>query len=132
MILCRSDSAMNEFEFLQAIAQAPDDKLLRQAFADWLEERSDPRAAWVRNDTIWEFMAPDASDPVPRIIEALKPREDEDWDYDESLCRERAAEALAYIGEKGVPAVPVLLEVLELSQERYGRLCGLAAIALGN
>ena len=41
---------MTEREFLDAIAKAqPGDDLPRLAYADWLEERSDPRAAIVRS-----------------------------------------------------------------------------------
>jgi uncharacterized protein (TIGR02996 family) len=34
--------------FVQALADDPDDDTTRLVFADWLEERGDPRAAWLR------------------------------------------------------------------------------------
>jgi uncharacterized protein (TIGR02996 family) len=57
--------------FLDAIRAAPDDRTARLAFADWLQDHDDPRAAWVRIDELWEWMAPDAADPTPRILAAL-------------------------------------------------------------
>jgi uncharacterized protein (TIGR02996 family) len=95
---------MTERDFLDAIAKAPDDDLPRLAFADWLEEQHDPRAARVRNKKIWEFMAPDASDPVPRMIETaiaegLDRVEDALNEMDFSV---RATVLLGYIGWKGI------------------------------
>lgn len=60
----------HEAAFLSAIRAAPGDATTRLVFADWLEERGDPRAAWVRDDAIWEWMAPDATHPVPRLLAA--------------------------------------------------------------
>ena len=60
----------DEAAFRAAILAAPDDATVRLAFADWLEDRSDPRAAYGRpngsfcerqvekapehSETIWE------------------------------------------------------------------------------
>jgi uncharacterized protein (TIGR02996 family) len=42
---------MNEDEtFVQAIAANPNDDTLRLVYADWLEERGDPRGAYLRLD----------------------------------------------------------------------------------
>src|SRR5262249_17492289 len=38
----------DEAAFLAAIAEAPDDRATRLVYADWLEERGDPRAELVR------------------------------------------------------------------------------------
>ncbi len=65
------DRHPDETAFLAAIAASPDDATARLVFADWLEERSDPRAAWVRDADIWEWMKPDARDPVPGILKTL-------------------------------------------------------------
>src|SRR5205807_10301364 len=35
-------------QFLQAILDDPDDDMLRLIYADWLEERGDPRAEFIR------------------------------------------------------------------------------------
>ncbi len=61
----------DELAFLARIAETPDHALPRLVFADWLDERNDPRAAWVRDDDLWEWMKPDARDPIPRILSAL-------------------------------------------------------------
>jgi uncharacterized protein (TIGR02996 family) len=39
---------MNELAFLDAIADDPQDAVVRRVFADWLEDRDDPRAALLR------------------------------------------------------------------------------------
>jgi uncharacterized protein (TIGR02996 family) len=52
-----------ESAFLTAIKQNAEDETRRRICADWLEERGDPRSAWVRDSEIWLFMAPDAADP---------------------------------------------------------------------
>ena len=38
----------DETAFLNAIREKPDDDTARLAYADWLEERNDPRAEYVR------------------------------------------------------------------------------------
>src|SRR5262249_27280351 len=37
-----------EFQFLRSIYNQPDDDALRLIYADWLEERGDPRAEFLR------------------------------------------------------------------------------------
>lgn len=56
--------------FLDTIRANPGDDTTRLVFADWLQEHDDPRAPWVRNAVLWYWMAPDASDPIPRILAA--------------------------------------------------------------
>ena len=63
-----------EATLLKAIADGDD--TARLAYADWLEERGDPRAGWVRDVQVWRWMAPDAHDPIPALIEALR---SDDW-----------------------------------------------------
>lgn len=65
------DPHPDELAFLAKIADHPDYPLPRLVFADWLEERDDRRAAWVRDDDLWEWMKPDAHDPIPGILAAL-------------------------------------------------------------
>jgi uncharacterized protein (TIGR02996 family) len=96
-----------EAAFLAAIAAAPDDALPRLVFADRLEERNDPRAAWVRDADIWEWMKPDAHDPVPGILRTLQLRPDYELRREpESLpLRAKAATALRQLGPTAVDAV---------------------------
>jgi uncharacterized protein (TIGR02996 family) len=61
-----------EAAFLTAIKKKPKDRTARLVFADWLQERDDPRAAWVRDDAIWEWMKPDAAPPLPRILASVE------------------------------------------------------------
>lgn len=94
------DRHPDEAAFLAAIAAAPDDSLPRLVFSDWLEERGDSRAGWVRDADVWEWMAPDAHDPVPGILEALPalPRFGPETDKDDWNRRARAACAIAKLG----------------------------------
>ena len=41
-------SSLHEDAFLQAIREAPEDDTPRLVYADWLEERADPRAEYLR------------------------------------------------------------------------------------
>ena len=63
----------------------PDDTTARLVFADWLDERGDPRGPWLRDPDLWEWMQPDACDPLPRLRSAL-------LDADQKV-RSRAASA---------------------------------------
>jgi uncharacterized protein (TIGR02996 family) len=90
-----------EIAFLAAVEANPSDELPRLVFADWLEDRGDPRAGWVRDPNLWKWMTPGTIDPFPRLIAALM---DDDFNvYDE------AREGCSAIG---VAAVPVLLDML--------------------
>jgi uncharacterized protein (TIGR02996 family) len=60
--------------FLQAIAEEPDDATCRLVFADWLEERGDWRAEFLRLDCRLKGMAEDEDDHAD-----LKIRWDEMW-----------------------------------------------------
>src|SRR5437868_4196470 len=53
------DAMTTEADFLQAIRDDPDDDAARLVFADWLEERGDPRSAFIRLQCELETMAED-------------------------------------------------------------------------
>src|SRR5262249_53667343 len=57
-----------EAAFLSAIAAGDD--VARLAYADWLEERGDPKAAWVRDRALCTWMMPDGRCPIAPLIEA--------------------------------------------------------------
>lgn len=92
---------MNDAGFLQAIAADPGDDVARLAYADWLEERGDPRAAWVRDLAVWRWMGPRAEDPVPALLAAST--EADHWQLEEIT---------AVLRRVGPAAVPALIEVL--------------------
>jgi uncharacterized protein (TIGR02996 family) len=48
-----------EDEFLEAIRQNPDDDTPRLVYADWLEERDDPRGEFIRIQCQLANMTPD-------------------------------------------------------------------------
>src|SRR5262249_48614140 len=90
------------------------DDVARLAYADWLEEHDDPRAAWVRDPAVWRWMAPDAHDPIPSLLEALT--------SDVLEERETAADMLPRLGARPEEVMAVLL--------RYPRRAYHAGVAL--
>src|SRR5215813_14910898 len=50
----------NSNGFLEAIRAAPDDDGPRLVYADWLEERGDPRGEFIRIQCVLEHIADDA------------------------------------------------------------------------
>ncbi|VTT99725.1 heat repeat-containing protein : Putative Deoxyhypusine monooxygenase OS=Microcystis aeruginosa PCC 9806 GN=MICAE_1330005 PE=4 SV=1: HEAT: HEAT_2: HEAT_2: HEAT_2 [Gemmataceae bacterium] len=61
-----------EAGFWAALAADTPDDTARLAFADWLDERDDPRAAWLRDPDLAQYMRPDAPDPIPGLLDALR------------------------------------------------------------
>src|SRR5262245_17816338 len=86
-----------EAGFLKALSDAPGDEPARLAYADWLEERSDPRALWLRHPDLYRWTAGGARDPLPGLIAALG--EDGTWEV-----------VLRGLFELGGRAVPALIE----------------------
>src|SRR5262245_35174928 len=91
---------MNEQAFLKAIAQGDD--TARLAFADWLEDRGDRRAAWVRDPKVFAWMLPEGRDPVPALIAALYERP---WERHQKIN-----EAFRRVGSFAAPALMAVLE----------------------
>src|SRR5262249_38868583 len=50
--------AMGEDPFLAAIRANPDDNAVRLVYADWLQERGDPRGEFLRLDTMLTGLSP--------------------------------------------------------------------------
>src|SRR5262245_24718671 len=125
----------SEAEFIDALAASPDDGLLREAFADWLEEHGDPRAPWVRSPCrdLHGYMGPRFEDPIPRMIEALRQKEDvtavrraaevigepiipalvELLSHEDAYVRQQAVRCFRRIGKRAAAAVPALVEALK-------------------
>ncbi len=93
-----------EAAFWAKIAENPADDLPRLVFADWLDERDDPRAAWMRDGELARYMGPGVDSPLPALLVALQSDEVED----EKLAWYRAQELFVRVGE---PAVAPLLEL---------------------
>ncbi len=82
--------------FLQAIAEAPDDDVVRLVFADWLEERGDPLAEFIRMQIELEPLRRACSEPMAELerhrrLAMIPPGEDfpdEDWPLARQLQRE--------------------------------------------
>src|SRR4051794_10106555 len=116
---------------LAAYAASYPDQARRLILADWLEERGDARAAWLRDDDLWHWLGPDLHDPTPPLVAALATGKQqqatrglvklgmaavpalydalvgEDWNL-----RERAVLALAAIAA-ATPALAALIERLQ-------------------
>src|SRR5262249_10557614 len=123
----------DEAAFVAAIAAAPADEALKLVFADWLEERDDPRAGWLRDRVVRPWMGPTVQSPVPALIEALTndrrvldarracarlgepvvPGLVELLRHETPRVRAQAALCLRKIGKRAKEAVPALLEALK-------------------
>ncbi len=95
----------DEASFLAAIAENPADTNLPLIFADWLDDRGDPRGPWIRHYNTRGWMEPTYESPVPKLLEALA--------KDRQVMRvRRAAEVI------GEPLVPGLVELLAHEKPR--------------
>src|SRR5262245_7004150 len=67
--------------FIQAILTAPDDGAVRLVYADWLEERGDVRAEFIRLQAEMDLLPPytDAYIDRKRRREAIRQRIDAEW-----------------------------------------------------
>jgi uncharacterized protein (TIGR02996 family) len=101
----------DETAFLAALAASPGDDLLRQAFADWLDERNDPRAAWVRDAEIWRHAGPGFCDPIPGLIQELGAPQ----------RRDRITWALAHFGPTVIPAILAAMRTENEAVREHGR-----------
>jgi uncharacterized protein (TIGR02996 family) len=124
---------MNEAGFLAAIAADPTDETPLLAFADWLEERDDPRAAWIRDKQIRPWMGSTMQSPIPALIESLTkarrviavrqacarigapivPALVELFGHETPSVRWQAGQCLRKIGKAARAAVPALLAALK-------------------
>src|SRR5437016_5930471 len=92
-------SEAEEAGFWRAIAEAPKDEVQRLIFADWLEERNDPRGPLLRERHYWQHLNADCRDPVQVVLGVL-----DAWPDDPT---KRLLQAAAMVG---APLVPGLLE----------------------
>ncbi|HEY1186177.1 MAG TPA: TIGR02996 domain-containing protein [Gemmata sp.] len=73
--------ATEYFAFIQPLRDAPDDETLRLAYTDWLEERNDPRAEYLRTEAAWVALRPGAEPyrPLYRELSRLAAVQDPTW-----------------------------------------------------
>ena len=83
----------DEQAMLAAYAAHYPDAAHREVLADWLEERGDARAAWLRDPDIGPWMGPDLTDPIARLIKVLPTQE------------ATATRVLVKLGQAAVPAL---------------------------
>jgi uncharacterized protein (TIGR02996 family) len=73
---------MNEDEaFICAIRAAPDDETARLIYADWLDERSDPRGEYLRTEAAWVALphSDEQYRPLCRRVSQLAAALDPEW-----------------------------------------------------
>ena len=69
----------DEAGFLAAIRAKPDDDALRLVYADWLEERADPRAEFVRLDTMLSKEVHSPNSEAQSRLKQLRLHLDREW-----------------------------------------------------
>ncbi len=124
---------MSEARFLAAIAADPTDESTLLVFADWLEERGDPRGAWIRDKQIRPWMGAIMQSPITALIESLTkgrrvvavrqacarigapivPALVELFGHENPYVRRQAGQCLRKIGKAAWAAVPALLVALK-------------------
>ncbi len=92
-------SEAEEAGFWSAIEEAPQDEVPRLIFADWLEERNDPRGPLLRERPYWRHLSAACRDPVQVVLGIL-----DAWPTHPG---QRLLQAAALVG---APLVPGLLE----------------------
>ena len=73
---------MNEDDaFIRAIREQPDDETSRLVYADWLDDRSDPRAEYLRAEAAWAALQPSDEQyrPLYRRVSQLAATLDPEW-----------------------------------------------------
>jgi uncharacterized protein (TIGR02996 family) len=96
----------DEATFLSAIATGDD--VARLGFADWLEERGDRRAVWVRDPDVFPWMLPDGRDPTEALVAAAI-----DADHPQQYKAQVALPKL------GAVAIPRLLQIIAAGDFSY-------------
>src|SRR5262245_39994631 len=99
---------MDDTGFIQVLEADPADDTARLAYADWLEEHGDPRAAWVRDLAVWRWMGPRAESPVPALMGAVVAADHSQFE-----------EIASVLQRVGPAAVPALVEALRSDDLAY-------------
>ena len=122
-----------EAAFVAALAANPTDKTAALVFADWLDDRGDPRGPMLRDDEVRAWMAPKYENPLPKLRAALEtgkgltkangvlarigelavPEIVPLLAHAKPLVRLRTVKALRRMANKARPAVPALLEFVK-------------------
>jgi uncharacterized protein (TIGR02996 family) len=89
-----------EAGFIAALAADPSDRTAALVFADWLDDRGDPRGAMLRIDEVRAWMAPKYENPLPGLLAAVE----------SGKGVTKASQVLARIGEAAVPGLVALLK----------------------
>ena len=88
-----------EAAFIATLVANPSDQTAALVFADWLDERNDPRGPMLRIDEVRAWMAPTYTNPIPGLIAALET----------GKKITQASKVLTHIGEPAVPGLVGLL-----------------------
>ena len=95
----------DEAAFVAAIAAAPGDEHLPLVFADWLDDRGDPRGQWLRDYYVRPWLPPTYANPIPKLLESLA--------NNKKVTDVRRCAAVI-----GAPMVPGLVELLKHQKPR--------------
>lgn len=71
----------DEAAFLSALRERPDDETARLVYTDWLDDRSDPRAEYLRVEAAWVALQPSDEQyrPLYRRVSQLAAGLDPEW-----------------------------------------------------
>jgi uncharacterized protein (TIGR02996 family) len=146
-----SETMNEEAGFLEAIAANPGDETHVLVFADWLEERGDPRGQWIRRSTLRQWMGPKFENPVPALLAQLAKGRGvmavrraaryigepivaglaELLKHAEWYVRKQAAVCLGHIGPKAKAAIPALLAAMKDEHSAVRKAAAAAVTDIG-
>jgi uncharacterized protein (TIGR02996 family) len=140
-----------EAGFLEAIAANPGDETHVLVFADWLEDRGDPRGQWIRSNFLRQWMGPKFESPVPALLaqlargrgvmavrratrhigEPIVPGLVELLKHAEWYVRKHAAVCLGHLGPKAKAAIPALLATMKDENSGVRKVAAAAVTDIG-
>ena len=71
----------DEDAFIRALRERPDDETTRLVYTDWLDDRADPRAEYLRAEAAWVALQPPDEQyrPLYRRVSQLAAGLDPEW-----------------------------------------------------
>jgi uncharacterized protein (TIGR02996 family) len=140
-----------EAAFIAALVADPSDRTAALVFADWLDERGDPRGPMLRNDAVRALLAPSYENPLAKLRAALETGKGVTeaskrfaqmgetavpvlvslLAHEKPIVRLRAVKALGVMGTKATSAIPALTEMVKGSKKEDDSASRQAVALLG-
>jgi uncharacterized protein (TIGR02996 family) len=119
--------------FVRALCERPDDETTRLVYADWLDDRADPRAEYLRTEAAWVALQPSDEQyrPLYRRVSQLAAQLDPEWFTAVSRTADLVHRAWQALPDELRGRGPSTLNLPRLWRENIGPLRGALAEAFG-